>query len=142
MKNLFLTIALLIVTGATGQLAGVNNYKKTASAENGVKSKVNENYVFKFDYMTWGAQDLGNVIEECERILEANGADFNAPDLDESTIEIGTEGFYDIQISSLIFEGYAIRKAWGIDNDENSYYAVTMIASLSKIELLIVKMDK
>jgi hypothetical protein len=142
MKNLILTIALSLSGVVTGQIQGVKNYTERAEAENGVESKVKNNYILKFDYMTWGVYDLGNVLEETVRILEANGLNFDEPDYDESTITIGSEGFYDIGISSLIFDGFAIRKAWGIDKDEKSFYAITLIASFSKVELLVAEIDK
>jgi hypothetical protein len=144
MKNLILTIALsLSLSGVvTGQIQGVHNYTETTEAVNGVESKVKKDYILKFDYMTWGVYDLGNVLEETARILTANGLSFDEPDYDESTITIGSEGFYDIGISSLIFDGLAIRKAWGIDKDEKSFYAITLIASFSKVELLVAEIDK
>lgn len=142
MKNLILTIALTLSGVATGQIQGVHSYTERAEAENGIESKVKNNYILKFDYMTWGVYDLGGVLDETVRILEANGLNFNEPDYDESTITIGSEGFYDIGISSLIFDGLAIRKAWGIDKDDKSFYAITLIASYSKVELLITEIDK
>ena len=142
MKNLILVIALTLSGVVTGQILGVKNYTEVKAAENGVESKTKEGYILKFDYMTWGVYDLGNVLEETVRILESNGLSFDTPDYDESTIEIGDEGFYDVTLSSLIFDGYAIRKAWGIDKDEKSYYVVTLIASLAKVELLVTEIDK
>lgn len=144
MKNLILVIALTLSGVVTGQIQGGHNYTEVAKAVNGVESKVKNDYILKFDYMTWGVYDLGNVLEETVRILTANGKSFDEPDYDESTITIGSEGFYDIGISALIFEGLAIRKAWGIANkdDDKTFFLVTLTAGYSGIELLIAKVNK
>jgi hypothetical protein len=144
MKNLILTIALSLSGVVTGQIQGVHGYEEVKETVYGEPVKIGNEYSLKFDYMEWGVYDLGNTLEECSRILTANGLSFDEPDYDESTITIGSEGFYDIGISSLIFDGFAIRKAWGIPNEEDSktFYLVTMQAGYSGIEMVIAKVNK
>ena len=144
MKSLILTIALTLSGVVTGQIQGVRSYEEVKEIVYGEPVKIGNEYFLKFDYMEWGVFDLGNTLEECSRILTANGKSFDEPDYDESTIIIGDIGFYDIGISSLIFDGLAIRKAWGIPNEEdsNTFYLVTLTAGYSGIEMLIAKVNK
>lgn len=144
MKNLILTIALTLSGVVTGQIQGVQSYTEVKEPVYGEPVKIGNEYSLKFDYMEWGVYDLGNTLEECSRILTANGKSFDEPDYDESTITIGSEGFYDIGISSLIFDGLAIRKAWGIPNEEDSktFFLVTLTASYAGVNFLIAKVNK
>ena len=146
MKNLIFLLSVIITTSLNAQLLSMDSYEAKSetetTAEFGVKTEIEYGYILKHDYMKWTSYDLGDVISECERILSENGRDIMSPDYDESSIMLTKDNFYDPYLSSMIISGNSIRKAWMIDNGDDSFFALTMIAGFSGIELLVVKINK
>lgn len=148
MKNLILLLAVSISSMANSQVLSMEQYKDDSrtesTAQQGVKTKIENGYILKYDYMKWNAYDLGGVISECDRLLSENGKDIMTPDYDESTINLTTDNFYDDYLSIMIMSGESIRKAWVIENKSNpdTVFAVTMQAGYSGIELLVVELTK
>jgi len=146
MKRVITVIAMLFVVGtvAHSQLRGMEDYtaELVKEAESGVKHKTDKGYILRYNYMEWTEIEMSMMINEVIRILEENDLDFTNPDLEESTFTLEREDYDKMYTFVYMMTGDSVRKAWGVDNDEDTYWVVVFQMDMNAIEITIDKIQK
>ena len=147
MKKVTLVIAMLFITGiAQSQLRGVEEYTAQSNysdeTESGVKYKTDLGYMIRYNYMDWDENDMNDLINEAISLLEENDLSFTDPDIEESTFILERSDYNQSYVVAIMMSGGDVRRAWGIDNDETTFWKVCFQMGASGIELTIEKRQK
>jgi len=136
MKNLMTVLATMImINTATAQLKGMESYTPMKTVTYGEKSILPGGYMLRFNEMNWTLTDMGDMITEAKRILEANDMKISDTFMDESDIDLSGDDYYDVYIMAMIMNGYSVMKAWAVETDNGEVYSMTLIMSFAGIQI-------